>query len=331
MNPNPSFDTQNALQLLAANSGLPKEEIIQKMNEKIQKYSGLLTEQGALVLLSKELNVKIPLFEKPKTQLKLGELKPGMSNIDVKTRVKIMDKVKPFSKNGKEGKYLSIRLQDETGEALFTFWNEQAEEAIRKGLRVGSTLVMQNARVGNFGQMVQLSLGYNGNYAIENENNPTNNTENTVLMQTTISKKRFAELNENEIVQTRAHIIDVLPGKGFFVKCNACGSKLQYADTICMNCGKEGNVETRLLVSLLLDDGTKPLRAVAFENEAMQLYEKNKEEILSAFENEESKRALNETILGKIADITGKSKMGMDKTSVEIILQRVSVIPFENA
>jgi hypothetical protein len=319
-----AFDVEETLKRMSEETGIEYTLIKQKMEEKIAKFGGLLTEQGALVLMSKEMNVRTPLLEKSGTKMTLGELKPGMNNIDVHARVTRADPVKTYSKNGKEGKYASIRLQDTTGEALFTFWNEQAEEAHSKGLKVGSTLNLSNARVGVFNGQTQLSLGYNGTYSIEAGNADMENEPKA-------EKIPFSSLKENEPFEGNVHVVDVFPGKGYYVRCTACAAKLQYRDTICPQCGKEGSVETRLLVSLLLDDGTAALRGVAFENEAVSLMGKTKEEILTAMDDEKLKMALWQEIRGKTITIQGRGKKGMDATSVEIILQRIQPRLFQNA
>ncbi len=318
-----AFDAEEMIQKMSASTGIESSIIQQKMNEKIQKFSGLLTEQGALVLLNKELDAKIPLFEKNNPKLTINQLQVGMNNVDVVSRVTRMDGIKSFSKNGKEGKYVRTTLTDETGDASFTFWNDQAEEAVQKGLQVGSTLTLGNARVGSFNGQTQLSLGYNGTYAIANEGvSPAPNETKT--------NPTLAELGENAVFEGNVHIVDVLPGKGYYVRCLACNGKLQTRETICPLCNAEGKIETRLLVPLLVDDGSQTMRAVAFEKEAIALYGTTKEDVLSGFEGNE-RVTLNKTLVGKVVRIAARAKTGMDKTSLELILQRVTVIPFQNA
>mgnify|MGYP001597996908 CR=1 FL=1 len=322
-----TLDTHTLVQQLSEKSGLNEADITQKMNEKVQKFSGLLTEQGALVLLSKDLQVTLPTLEKNNTIMKLGELAPGMNNVDVHAHVKIMDRIKPFSKNGKEGKYVSIRLKDETGEALFTFWNEHAEEALQKGLRAGSKMILTNARVGTFNGQTQLSLGYNGTYTIEND---TFNMEmGKKPMETTPTEIHFSSLQENQFVEGKAHIVEVLPGKGYYVRCLHCQGKLSKRENVCPICMKEGKIDTRLLVPILLDDGTKTIRAVAFENEVVSLYGKPKEELLRAFETD--KTLVDRELWGRIIQFSGKTKMGMDHISLEIVLSKVKTVSFANA
>lgn len=332
----PTFDAQVAIDSLAEQSGMEKTLIKQRVDEKIAKFSGLLTEQGALVLVSKELNAKLPQYDKPVHALKIGELKAGMNNVDVKATVRIVDRIKTYSKSGKDGKYLSTRLGDETGEALYTFWNEQAEDAVQKGLRPGSIVQLNNARVGMFNEKLQISLGYNGGYTIDNTNVPGNrgnditSTANSSLNSMAEIPVAFASMQVNQFVHAKAHVLDVLPGKGYYVKCGACGGKLQARDAKCSLCGVEGKVDTRLLMSFLLDDGTKPVRAVAFENEVMAAYGKTKEEILGAMDDPAAKEALNTELVGKRVEIHGKAKMGMDNTTVELVINRIIRLPFEN-
>lgn len=336
MDATPTFDAQTAIDSLAEQTGMEKALVKQRVDEKIAKFSGLLTEQGALVLVSKELNVKLPQYDKPVHALKLGELKTGMNNVDVKATVRIVDRIKTYNKSGKDGKYLSTRLGDETGEALYTFWNEQAEDAMQKGLRPGSIVHLRNARVGVFNEKLQISLGYNGSYTIDNANVPGNtgnditSTANSSLNSMPEIPVAFASMHVNQFVHAKAHVLDVLPGKGYYVKCTACGGKLQTRETKCPLCGMEGKVETRLLISLLLDDGTKPVRAVAFEGEVMGAYGKTKEEILTAMDDPAAKDALNTELAGKRVEIRGKAKMGMDNTSTELIINRIIRLPFEN-
>lgn len=322
MTPSLAFDAPDMIQKMSAATGIEASLITQKMNEKIEKFSGLLTEQGALVLLNKELGAKIPLFEKTNPKLTIGQVQPGMNNVDVEGTVSRMDGIKTFSKNGKEGKYVSIRLSDESGDALFTFWNEQADEALQKGIGVGSTLTLSNARVGTFNGQTQLSLGYNGTYTLSGSPNPINHEEKKTTM-------RLQDLTENALFEGNVHIVDVLPGKGYYVRCLSCNGKLQTRETTCPLCKVEGKIETRLLVPLLVDDGSQTMRAVAFEKEAILLYGKSKEDVLNGLEN--GKNALNMELVGKVIQISARTKTGMDRTSLELIVQRANVVSFQNA
>ncbi|MFH0969926.1 MAG: hypothetical protein V1776_00480 [Candidatus Diapherotrites archaeon] len=321
MTSNGSIDIDETLHQIATETGIEKEVILEKMKEKISKFGGLLTEQGALVLLSKDLNVHLPTLEKKGMKISLGELKAGMNNVDISATVKIADRIKTFTKNGKEGKYLTTRLTDETGEALYTFWNKDAEEAEAKKIRKGSKITITNARIGIFNGQVQVSLGYNGTCIVEGQEGEE--IEKKEEKQTPLSNVR-----ENESFEGNVHVVDVLPGKGYYVRCTACQAKLMERSTSCPQCGKEGKVETKLLVSLLVDDGTATMRGVAFGETAAKIYGKEKEDVLSLLENEKERIILCNDVRGKYMHILGRGKIGMDRTSTEIVIQEAEKIPF---
>ena len=188
-------------------------------------------------------------------------------------------------------------------------------------MREGDALQLRNARVGTFNGMNQLSLGYNGGYAIE-KGTPT---------QANVSPEEetpFDTLKENQRLQRTVHVVDVLAGRGYYVRCTKCNGKVQELQEVCPVCGKEGGIEARLLLPLLLDDGTKTLRGVAFEEQALEFYQMPKEKALEALQTEEGKNALQHALLGKRFRVRGRTKLGMDGTSVEAILQEISPLPF---
>ncbi|MEK6821502.1 MAG: hypothetical protein AABY11_03845, partial [archaeon] len=222
-----TFEVESVIGEMAQEAGIDASTIREKMNEKMEKFSGLLTEQGALILLCKDLKLKMP-GAPPNEKIKIGALSEGMNNVDVEGKIKIMDRVKPFSKNGKEGKYVSTRIHDETGEAIFTLWNEQVDHAMEKRMGVGSTIVLTNARVGNFNGMKQLSLGYNGTCEVgegvqaapyEKEKVAGKESEKKDVV---ANETPLASIKENQWFEGDVHIVDVMQGKGYYVRCTAC-------------------------------------------------------------------------------------------------------------
>ncbi|MDP2665941.1 MAG: DUF2240 family protein [Candidatus Diapherotrites archaeon] len=314
-----SIDMESALREIVAQSGMDEIDVRARIEKKIAQFNGLLTEHGATVLVANELRVKISSLQADHTLLKLGELKAGMANVDTQGNVTMVDRMKPFTRNGKEGKYIHVRLKDQTGEALITFWNDQADEALQKGLRPGSQLKLTNCRVGLFQETLQLNMGYNGGFTVTNEGGDNISAPDKITP--------FAHIQENRSVHGEAHIIDVLPGKGYYVKCGGCGGKLPEIMTACVHCQSE-KIDARLLLPLLLDDGSASLRGVAFEEQALQTYGKTKEEVLAALQSDEGKRELHRNLLGKRLRIRGRSKIGMGG-EVELIIQDAKVIPFE--
>ncbi len=102
-------------------------------------------------------------------------------------------------------------------------------------------------------------------------------------------------------------------------------------ENTCPQCGKEGTVEARLLLPVTIDDGTASMRGVAFEGEALSMMGEKKEHVLNALDDETQRKALHATLRGRRVHVRGKTKVGMDNTSIEMIIQRAEAIPFPQA
>jgi replication factor A1 len=140
-----------------------EEEIKGLIEAKVQKFSGLLTEQGAAFMVQKELGVGAKeTFE----EVKIGQLQDGMKGIEIKGIVEAIFPLKEFEKNGKKGKLKSFILSDGTGEVRITLWNDQAD---KYELTKGSELIVSNALVSKYNEKNQVTLGFNGEIKILNK------------------------------------------------------------------------------------------------------------------------------------------------------------------
>ncbi len=140
-------------------TGKSNQEIEKLVNEKVNKFSGLLTRQGAIFMLQKEFGLKKDYLK----EIKINELQEGMKDFEIKGTIKTIYPLKEFEKNGKTGKILSFLLEDETGVIRVTLWNEQIN---KYDLTTGSKIRIGNGFVTNYNERKQLSLGYNGEIEI---------------------------------------------------------------------------------------------------------------------------------------------------------------------
>ncbi|QQR92745.1 MAG: hypothetical protein IPJ89_00685 [Candidatus Iainarchaeum archaeon] len=320
------FSLEEALQLMSEKSGVAKEELQQKVKEKVEKFSGLLTEQGAVVLVSKDLRIPLPYLEKKAMHVPLGKLQNGMANIDIKGKVSAINPIKTFSKGEKEGKYLAVKIKDESGEALFTFWNEQVDDAQQKQIGMDSEVTIQNARVKTFNNQLQLSLGFNATYTIT----PGKQEVRNVAVEKPREAITFSNAQAGQFIQAKASIVEVMPGRGYYIQCEGCKAKPRQLEESCSSCGRQNTVKQRLLLPLLLDDGFSTMRAVAFEEQAMQIWGKKKEEIVAALDDEKEKEKMQLELMGKRLEVSGKTKTGMDNVSVELLIGSARVIGFQS-
>jgi len=159
------MQTQNTAQViteLATKTGKSEEEINGLIKAKIDKFSGLLTEQGAVFMVQKELGMGKEQLE----QMQVGQLEEGMKGVEVKGKVEGIFPAKEFDKGGKKGKLKSFILSDGTGEVRVTLWNDQVD---KYDLTRGSEVKISNVLVSKFNEKKQITLGFNGTIEILNK------------------------------------------------------------------------------------------------------------------------------------------------------------------
>lgn len=152
--------TTELISQIAGQTGKTPEEIKELIEAKIQKFSGLLTEQGALYMIQKELGLKQETME----QINITDLKEGMKGIEIKGEIKAVFPIKEFDKNSKKGKLRSFIITDETGEVRVTLWNEQVEQY---QISRGDKVVITNILVKTYNDTKQVTLGFNGKLEIK--------------------------------------------------------------------------------------------------------------------------------------------------------------------
>lgn len=155
-------------EMITQKSGKDIEEINQLIKTKLEKFAGLLTESGAIIMIAKELRIDLNL-DKITHLIKIKELNEGLQNIDVIARVNNVYPEKEFEKNGKKGKLISIIVSDETGEIRLTLWNKDAEIITEKKVQKGDIILLKNCFVTKWNDRMQLNLSFNGNIELNPE------------------------------------------------------------------------------------------------------------------------------------------------------------------
>ncbi|MCX6799268.1 MAG: hypothetical protein NTW59_04205 [Candidatus Diapherotrites archaeon] len=149
------------VQRIAGESGKGSEEVQRLVDEKKERFAGLLTDSGAALMVAKELGVDLQL-ERRLQRLSIAELQDGMQNIDLVVRVMHVFSPKSFEKNGKKGVLCSLIVGDKTGETRLTLWHNDVKKMQEQGIEKGSALMIQNGYVKSFNGKPQLNLGYSG-------------------------------------------------------------------------------------------------------------------------------------------------------------------------
>ncbi|MEM2874629.1 MAG: DUF2240 family protein, partial [Candidatus Hadarchaeales archaeon] len=130
------WDFNQMVERIVRESGISRDEVLRRINEKQVELDGFVTLEGAANIVARELGI---VFEYPKPEpraLGLQDLVPGMSRVDVVARVKRVVEPREFQRaDGSRSCVGSVILYDGTAQVRLTLWGEKtsALQEIKKG------------------------------------------------------------------------------------------------------------------------------------------------------------------------------------------------------
>lgn len=157
--------TEAIIEKIASETGKTEEEINKLVSEKKQKFSGLLTEEGAAFMIAREFNIDLDSSESTAKKTTVSELKNGMQGIELELTIQHVFSPKDFEKNGKKGKLCSLLVGDETGETRLTAWNEDIKKLEK--IEKGDKIIAKNCYVKSFQDKPQISLSFKGDIILK--------------------------------------------------------------------------------------------------------------------------------------------------------------------
>lgn len=256
---------------IAERTNLSKEDIEKKIEEKLVELSYLVSKEGAAYIVAKELG--IDLLEKKDRSLKIKNIIPGMSRVDIDGKILKISDVKEFEREGGMGKVVSFLLGDETGSVRVVCWDANISKL--SGLKEGDSVRITNAysRTNIFGN-VEVHLGENS--SIEKIEKAIEVPENLARegLSSGPKRKRLDKVKEGEFIETKATIVSILENK--FYSCPECNSRVEKIseDFFCKDHGKVKPVEN-LMISGYMDDGFGAVRYLAFREIAEKILSMN--------------------------------------------------------
>ena len=222
----------------------------------MEKYSGMLSREGAAFMVAKELKVELSLEKRISEKKAIESLQAGMSNVDLEVTIVQAFQAKSFEKNGRKGKMLSLVVSDATGEIRLTLWHEQAKLFEEQKIEKGAKIALHNCRVQEFQEKKQLSLDYNGKLELLE-----NGTQKSVA--------KIEELKEGmQNIDILARVVRAFPARKFVRE------------------NKEGKV-----AGFEISDGKDSIRASAW-NELAEEVERLSQNDLIKIENAYAKQGL---------------------------------------
>ncbi len=130
---------------ISEKTGLDEAELLEKVTAKRAELKDLITIEGAAHIIAGELGINLleGVVEIPK--LKIENVIPGMSSVDVVGRLSRLFEVRTFEKNDKvKGRVVSGIISDKTASLRIVFWDDRAELVEKGELKEGDIIKIRD-------------------------------------------------------------------------------------------------------------------------------------------------------------------------------------------
>lgn len=321
-----SYD--EAVAKIREGSSLSEAEIADRVNSKLQQFSGLVSKEGAAHIIANELGIKLLDNAGSFSKLKIDKIISGMQNVEVVAKVLSVYPVRQFNSNGREGQVGSALLGDDTGVIRSVFWNEQANKLAF--MNKGDVVKLRGVYVKE-SRNNALELHFNSRSAIVM--NPPGESVQVKEFVRDVARRRINEIADTDtFVEVLATVIEVFDLR-FFEVCDRCGKRSKPQDSVFM-CAEHGAVSSpnySYLVNVFLDDGTASVRTVFFRNAAQKFLKKTDAELLAFRAAPEAFEQVKNEALGSFVRISARVNRNEMFNRLELVANDVSEAKPEEA
>jgi replication factor A1 len=166
--------TEVYINKIIEDTGLTRKEIQNLVEDKKNELKGLISDEGALFIIAKELGVDIKGENKELLQdieIFISDITQNMKNITLYGRIKEVYNVNSFERNdGTKGYVGSFLLNDNTGDARIVLWDNQVKIFTEANFEKNELIkiINGNAKKGKYGNM-EIHVGSYGKVVISPE------------------------------------------------------------------------------------------------------------------------------------------------------------------
>ena len=249
---------------LTTATSISKEEIENKINNKLKEFNELISREGAAHMVANELNVK--LFDSSPKTLKIKDIEAGLNSITILARIIAVNEIRSYKKNNREGRIASFLIGDETGTSRLVIWDENLiNESVK--LKEGDIVKVMNSYSKENNGYKELHLGNKAQLKINPENETIGEIKITVLSK----RKNISDLKENEFVEVFGYFVQIFEPK-FYNACPVCNKKM-IQENESLICAEHGSLTPKKIpiLNAFIDDGTANIRVVLFRDLAEKL------------------------------------------------------------
>lgn len=267
------------IQTITEKANIPYAELNKLIEEKELEFSGLVSRQGAILIVAKELG--LDLIQHMDKSLKIANIASGMQRVNFFGKIVHISDIREFENTkinnaGGTGKVANILLGDETGTIRLSLWNEKTD--VLDKINVGDVLEIINGFTKtDYKGNTEVRLSKYGNLRKANDLEiQVKKIEDTKGNHQTIS---LDKIHIGQLVHVKGQLVQVYDRKIIHYLCPECKKKVM--GTKCETHGEI--IPTKFLVlSGVVDDGTATAN-ISFFNESVEaILGKNVDEIEKA-------------------------------------------------
>ena len=301
-------------QKIIEKSSMNEEELDRKIKEKMDKLSGLISEEGAAHIIANELGIK--LFE-VSGKLQVQNILAGMRNVEVSGKVIRKYELRQFSTEKRSGKVASFLIADETGLIRVVLWNDQTD--FFEKFSEGDTVRIKGGYVRDNNGRKELHLREDSKLEINPKGVKIADTSRS-FKPIDAARKAIKDLAvEDQNVEVLATVVQVFDPK-YFELCPECNKRVRLRDNGFV-CEAHGKVEPRYsyVINAFLDDGSDNIRAVFWRDQVQKLLGKTHEELMAFKDKPTDLEPVKTDLLGNIIKVVGRIKKNETFDRLELI------------
>lgn len=275
-------------------------EIEERVKQKLDKLSGLISREGAAHIVANELGVK--LFPDPqKKRYKIREVMAGLRGVELVGRIIRKYETRIFNKDGREGKVASLLLGDETGVLRVVLWDDNHIKLVEQ-MQENDIIKIVNAYAKENQGFRELHLGNRSEIIL----NPEGEEVEAVKQVRDFSQKKVDELQVGDLVKVLGTIVQVFEPR-FYEACPECNRKVNTEGDKKI-CPEHGLVISRYIpiLNFIFDDGTGNIRVVCFRDAVAKALNQTEEQVQVYKENPAEFENIKNELAGKHFMVTGR-------------------------
>jgi hypothetical protein len=209
------------LSIINEKTGLSKDEIESKINEKLGQLSGLISKEGAAHIIANEL--KVPLVNQSEDKdTKINDIFEGMKNITVSGKVINIYEVREFQVSARSGKVGTFIMGDDTGTIRTVCWGNMCDEM--KEIKQGDIVKVVSCYARKNNDNIEIHVNENSQIMINPEGISIENVQ-TVSRTQQAMRKKISDLTEGN-AEIFGFIVQVFEPK-YYEICGTCAKRMK--------------------------------------------------------------------------------------------------------